>query len=316
MIPSRSAASPPPYASTAPPVTDPADDILHRFLIERSDVRGAIVRLGPAWRTIRSREPYPAGVAALLGEACAAAALLTAHAKVEGRLAVQLKGSAPVRTLFAECNHAGLLRGLAHWSEPVPEPLTPRALGSDALLAITIEGPGRPGGEPQRYQGLVDLHADSLSQSLQTYFAQSEQLPTRLLLAADAEQAAGLMIQLLPGHGGDAEGWERAGHLFGTLGPAELLATPPEALLFRLFHEDGVRLLASRVLGFGCSCSAERVAAMLRSIGHDEALAAAAHGGGTAEVTCEFCGQRYRFDTVEIEALFAGPTAPGSPSVQ
>ena len=296
-------------------MTDSADDILHRFLIERSDVRGAIVRLGPAWRTIRGREQYPAGVAALLGETCAAAALLTAHAKVEGRLAVQLKGTAPVRTLFAECNHAGELRGLAHWSDPVPEPLTPRALGADALLAITIEGPARGGGEPLRYQGLVDLKADSLSQSLETYFAQSEQLPTRLLLAADATRAAGLMIQLLPGHGGDAEGWERASHLFATLGAAELLATPEEELLFRLFHEDGVRLLASKVLGFGCSCSAERVANMLRGIGHDEAMAAA-HEDGVATITCEFCGQRYRLDRVEIEALFAGPSAPGSDSVQ
>lgn len=298
-------------------MTDAApDDILHRFLLERSDVRGAIVRLGPAWRTIRSREPYPGPIAGLLGEAAAAAALLTAHAKVEGRLAVQLKGRAPVRTLFAECNHAGLLRGLAHWSEPVPEPLTPRALGADALLAITIEGPGRPGGEPQRYQGLVDLHADSLSLALEGYFAQSEQLPTRLLLAADARQACGLMVQLLPGHAGDADGWQRTGTLFDTLRPAELLSVAPEELLYRLFHEDRVRLLASKVLDFGCSCTAERVATMLRNIGHDEAMAAADHGDGTAEITCEFCGQRYRFDRVEIEALFAGPAAPGSTSVQ
>lgn len=292
------------------------DDVLHRFLLERSDVRGAIVRLGPAWRTIRGREDYPAGVAVLLGEAAAASALLTAHAKVEGRLSVQLKGTAPLRTLFAECTHAGELRGLAHWVDPVPEPLTPRALGRDALLAITIEGPGRAGREPQRYQGMVDLHADTLSQSLEGYFAQSEQIPTRLLLAADAEQAVGLVIQLLPGHGGDADGWDRASHLFGTLGTAELLATPAEELLFRLFHEDGVRMLAARVLGFGCSCSRERVAAMLRSIGHEEALAATEQHDGVAIVTCEFCGQRYRFDRVEVEALFAGQAAPGSDRVQ
>lgn len=300
-------------------VTEPdiaPDDILHRFLIERPDVRGVIVRLNDSWRTIRSREDYPPQVAALLGQAAAASALLTGHAKVEGRLSVQLKGTAPVRTLFAECTHAGTLRGLAHWSEPLPDALTPRALGADALLAITIENQGPGAREPQRYQGLVDLDADTLAAALENYFVQSEQLPTRLLLAADADRACGLMIQMLPGTSGDIEGWDRAQHLFATLGPDELLAAPPEQLLYRLFHEDGVRVLASRPLAFGCSCSTGRVQAMLRGLGHDEALAAAEHTGGHAEITCEFCGQRYRFDLVEIEALFAGPAAPGSDSVQ
>lgn len=299
------------------PAEDSDDDILHRFLLQQSDVRGVIVRLGASWRTIRAREPYPDAVAALLGEACAASALLTGHAKVEGRLSVQIKGSAPLRTLFAECTRAGTLRGLAQWQEPVPEALSPRALGSDALLAITIENSAPPGREPQRYQGLVDLAADSLSEALQDYFLQSEQLPTRLLLAADAERACGLMLQLLPDSGGDSDGWERAQHLFATLGPQELLEQAPEALLYRLFHEDGVRMLASRPLAFGCSCSEQRVASMLRGLGRGEAMAAAEHGGGVAEITCEFCAQRYRFDRVEIEALFAsGHVAPGSGQVQ
>ena len=292
------------------------DDILHRFLLERSEVRGVIVRLQRTWETIRSREEYPPAIAALLGETAAAAALLTGHAKVDGRLSVQLKGSAPVRTLFAECTHAGTLRGLAHWTDPVPDVLTPRALGADALLAITIENDPPGGREPQRYQGLVDLDADSLGQAIEGYFVQSEQLPTRLLLAADESHACGLMLQVLPGTQGDPDGWDRAQHLFATLSPQELLAVPPEQLLYRLFHEDGVRVLASRPLAFGCSCSDERVARMLRGLGHEEALAAAEHGDGYASITCEFCGQRYRFDRVEIEALFAGPTVPGPDSVQ
>lgn len=295
---------------------EPGADVLHRFLLERSEVRGVLVRLGASWQAVRSREDYPAAVAQLLGESLAAAALLTGHAKVEGRLTLQLKGSAPVRTLFAECTHAGTLRGLAHWSGEVPAVLAPRELGADALLAITIENAAPGGREPQRYQGLVDLAAESLSAALEGYFQQSEQLPTRLLLASDGGHACGLMLQVLPGAHGDPDGWTRAQHLFSTLGSAELLATPAETLLLRLFHEDGVRLLGSRPLAFGCSCSRARVAAMLVGIGHDEAQAAADHGEGYAEVTCEFCAQRYRFDRVEIEALFAGPTAPGSASVQ
>lgn len=287
------------------------NDLLLRFLLERSGVRGVLVRLDQTWQDIRGDSAYPGAIERLLGEASAAAALLTGHAKVEGRLSLQLKGNAPLRTLFAECTREGTLRGIAHWQAPVPEQLGPRDLGADALLAVTIENTPRPGAEPQRYQGLVGLDADTLSLALESYFDRSEQLPTRIVLASDGRAACGLMLQLLPGAEDPDEGFHRAGVLLDTLTPAELLELPPETVLHRLFHEERVRLLAEQPLRFGCSCSRERVAAMLRGLGEAEAMAALLPSGH-AEVRCEFCNRNYRFDRVEIGQLFIDtPAAPG-----
>lgn len=285
---------------------DADSDRLSLFLLEGAGVRGVRVHLGDAWRQVRERDAYPPAVAELLGEALAASALFTGHAKIDGRLSVQLRGVGALRTLFAECTAAGTLRGIAQLAEdtgPVPRDL--RALG-DAVLAITIENPAPgPGREPMRYQGLVTLDTDSLSAAFEGYFRQSEQLPTRLLLAADAQHAAGLMLQKLPGDDGDEDGWRRAGALFDTLSPQELLETPELPLLTRLFHEDGPRLLGGRPLRFACSCSRERVAAALRTLGSAEAHAAIIDGH--ARIRCEFCGQEYSFDQAGVDALFTVP---------
>ncbi len=290
-------------------MTDPTlanDDQLHRFLLERSGVRGVMLHLRQSWQTIAARESYPQPLLELLGQTTAAAALLTGHIKVDGRLAIQLRGSGNLRTLFADCDSTGRLRGIALWQDPLPDTFGLRDLGRSAVLAITIENraPGRQ--EPTRYQGLVGMDADTLGQAFEHYFDASEQLPTRLLLAADGRRAAGLMLQQLPGEERDPDGWTRAQALFDTLGPGELLATDSGTLLRRLFHEEGVRLLQSRSLEFGCSCSRQRVGDVLLTLGRDEAEAALDSGGGVAQVTCEFCNERYRFDRVDIEQLFSG----------
>ncbi|MEI2456325.1 MULTISPECIES: Hsp33 family molecular chaperone HslO [Lysobacter] len=293
-------------SQTAAPADD--RDRLTRFMIEGAGVRGVRVHLHDTWRQIRERAEYPAAAAELLGEAAAAAALFTGHAKVDGRLSVQLRGDGALRTLFAECTSAGTLRGIVQLAEDggaVSRDL--RELGSEAMLAITIENPGLHGREPVRYQGLVALESDSLAGAFEGYFRQSEQLPTRLLLAADEHQAAGLMLQKLPGDQGDDDGWARVGALFDTLRAGELLALPTATLLTRLFHEDGVQVLGGKPLGFACSCSRERVEAMLVSLGREEADAAAAEG--EARVRCEFCGQSYRFDQDQIAGLFAAAAA-------
>ena len=278
-------------------------DGLTRFLILGAGVRGIRVHLQDTWRQIREREDYPAAAAELLGEASAAAALLTGHTKVDGRLSIQLQANGAIRTLFAECTAAGTLRGIVQLAEGATPTRDLRELGPDAVLAITVENPrpGALGQEPLRYQGLVSLTSDTLAGALEDYFQQSEQLPTRLLLAADGDRAAGLMLQKLPGDEGDEDGWLRVGALFDTLGPVELLELPGDTLLTRLFHEDGVELLGRKPLAFACSCSRERVSAMLASLGPEEARAAAADG--QAEVRCEFCGQRYSFTAGEVETL-------------
>jgi molecular chaperone Hsp33 len=290
-------------------------DVLTLFLIERAGVRGALVHLDQTWEAIQARAPYPAAVAERLGETCAAAALFTSHTKLAGRLSVQLRGTGPLRTLFAECTADGTLRGIAHYSEPLPEPLTPRAFGTGSVMAITIESmpPGKQ--EMVRYQGLVSLEADTLAGAFEGYFAQSEQLRTRVLLASHGGRAAALMIQQLPEGHGDPDGWARSSALFDTLGTPELLATPDETLLFRLFHEDDVRLLGRRPLRFACSCSRERVEDTLRTLGLEESLAAIRDG--EAEVCCDFCGQAYRFSPPQIHGLFStGANAPGSERLQ
>jgi molecular chaperone Hsp33 len=282
------------------------EDVLHRFLLERAGVRGALVRLGPAWREVAGRVDYPAALRGLLGEALAASALLTANIKLDGELSVQLKSAGALRLLFAECTDQGRLRGLARWDAPLPESLPLDAL-PQAVMAITIGNVERG----QRYQGLVELRAPNLAGVLENYFAQSEQLPARLLLAADGEHAVGLMLQKLPDEGGhgavqDDDAWTRVMHLTATLGAAELLATEPDQLLYRLYHEESVRLFEPRPLAFGCSCSRERVAAMLRSLGREEVEATLAEQGDRIEVHCEFCAQRYEFDRIDAEQLLRG----------
>ncbi|MDE2306995.1 MAG: Hsp33 family molecular chaperone HslO [Xanthomonadaceae bacterium] len=293
--------------------TLPADDVLHRFLLERAGVRGALVRLGPAWRDVAGRADYPPAVRALLGEALAAGALLTGNIKLDGALSLELKSAGALRLLFAECTDRGRLRGLARWADPLPAPLALDAL-PDAIMAITIGNVERG----QRYQGLVDLQHARLADALENYFALSEQLPARIVLVAGGDRAAGLMLQKLPDEGGrdaaaDDDAWNRVMHLTATLGAAELLDSAPEQLLYRLYHEESVRLFERRALAFGCSCSRERVAAMLRSLGRDEVEAALAAHGDEVEVICEFCAQRYCFDRVDAGLLLSRNAVSGAP---
>lgn len=284
------------------------DDVLHRFLLENAKVRGVLVRLGASWQAIHASADYPPGVARILAEATTAVALFGGHTKVEGRLSLQLKGDQALRTVFAEYRHPGQLRGLAHWHEPIPPILSPRQFGNDALLALTVETPSPNSDVPVRYQGLVSLDADSLAQACESYFTHSEQLPTRLMLVQHGDHAAGILLQMMPGADADGDDWNRLGALLDTLSETELLELPAETLLWRLFHEDQVRLVAEQSLCFNCTCSRERVEGMLLGLGEEEAMAAVQ--GDTASVICEFCGQSYHFDRIDIGALFARPAPP------
>ena len=292
----------------------PTEDVLHRFVLERAGVRGAWVRLGSSWRDIAARAAYPDALRQLLGESLAATALLTSPIKLDGALSLELKSSGALRLLFAECTDQGRLRGLARWVDPLPEPLDLSTL-PEAIMAITIGHADRG----QRYQGLVDLQQPNLASALATYFELSEQLPAVFVLAADGEQAAGLMLQKLPVEGGrdaaqDEDAWPRVLQLTATLGAAELLAAAPEQLLFRLYHEETVRMFEPRPLAFGCSCSRERVESMLRSLGREEVEAALAARDGEIEVICEFCAQRYTFDRIDAEHLLSDSATASVPT--
>ncbi|QWT18680.1 Hsp33 family molecular chaperone HslO [Bacillus sp. NP157] len=294
-----------------------SDDVLHRFMLEKAGVRGVFVRLGQSWRDIASRVDYPAGLHDTLGQAMAASALLTGNIKFEGALSLEFKSQGAVRLLFAECTDQGRIRGLARFDpEAVGDSVNLSDL-DDAMLAITVGHVDKG-----RYQGVVDLGGtESISAALEGYFERSEQLPARILLAADGEHAVGLMLQPVPGEGGhdaaeaDDDAWERVGMLTSTLGAKEMLGTPPEQLLYRLYHEESVRLYEPRSLAFGCTCSRERVEGMLRALGRDEVEATLEDRNGEIEVICEFCATRYVFDAVDAEQLLTqADAAPPSPS--
>jgi molecular chaperone Hsp33 len=290
--------------------------MMHRFLLERAGVRGVLVRLGPAWREVAGRADYPPVLHALLGQAMAASAMLAGSIKLDGALSIELKSAGSLRLLFAECSDQDRLRGLARWDAPLPQPLALDELPG-AIMAITIGNVDRG----QRYQGLVDLRHAGMAEALEGYFVQSEQLPARILLAADGDCAVGLMLQKIPDEGGsdaerDEDGWNRIVHLTATLGVEELLSTAPERLLHRLYHDEAMQLSEPRPLAFGCSCSRERVASMLRSLGRQEVDAALAARNDEIEVICEFCAQRYYFDRVDAELLLSDNAVSGTPTTE
>lgn len=299
-------------------MTQPSHDTLTRFLLPAAGVRGVHVQLDAAWQDMRARAEDPPELSQLLGQAAAAAVLLGAHAKVQGRLSVQLHGRGALRTVFAEATGNDTVRGIVQVAEDadsadaVAMATDLRTLGEGAMLAMTVENPGLRSGEPQRYQGLVPLEVETLAEAFEDYFDRSEQLPTRLLLAAGQPRASGLLLQKLPGDEGDADGWNRASQLFATLSPAELLDTPADTLIHRLFHEEQPELLEQRSLAFACSCSRARVTGMLQALGHDEAMAAAAEG--PANIRCEFCGAQYVFEAEEIDRLFTDDVVSSAPS--
>ena len=291
--------------------TTTSDDFLHRFQLERAGVRGAIVRLGPSWQQIRANGGYDQPLADLLGQTVAASALFTSTIKFDGRLSIHLRDSGALRLLFADCTHDGQLRGIARW-EGAP-PTAPIRLDPAARLAITIENALTDA----RYQGLVPAEDHDLAGAFEGYFQRSEQLPTRIVLAAGSEHCGGLMLQQIASGGGvapgDADGWNRVGHLLATLTPEELLGLPPEQVLLRLFHEEDIRLQPAQTLAFACTCSRERVEDMLRSLGREESDAVLVEQG-SIDITCEFCNRRYVLDEADVAEVFANmPPAAVTP---
>ncbi|MCP5140958.1 MAG: Hsp33 family molecular chaperone HslO [Zoogloeaceae bacterium] len=275
-----------------------ANDTLHRFLFERLGIRGELVRLGASWRALHAGHDYPAPVRAQLGRAVAASVLLSATIKFDGNLILQAQGDGPLGMLVAQATSRRTFRGLAHWHGAVPEGDLATMHGVGRLV-MTLE----PSGDGERYQGIVPLEGATLAAALETYFRQSEQLDTALWLAADAGQAAGLLLQRLPGKVEDADAWGRVEHLAATITDAELLTLPGGEIIHRLFHEEDVRLFDAEPVSFRCSCSRERVAAAIRGLGRAEAESILAEQGRIA-ADCEFCNRHYEFDHVDVEALF------------
>jgi len=291
-------------------------DLLHRFLFERLPVRGHLVRLDASWRAAIEHHAYPRAVSDALGEAMAACVLMAGSLKFEGRLSLQFEGPGPVRLMLAQCTHRHAIRGVARHGELPAGGAGPGGLFGGGQLAVTIEQ--AQGGD--RYQGVVPLQEGRLSACLEQYFERSEQLPSRLMLAATPDRAAGILLQRVATGAEAAQAqaddeWRRIGLLAATLSPAELLDTPCDALLRRLFGEDDIRLFEGTPVFFQCSCSRERVAGILQALGAGE-VQALLEERGDVEVRCEFCNRAWRFDAVDVSGLFSeGPTRQAPPGL-
>jgi molecular chaperone Hsp33 len=288
-------------------------DSLHRFMFENFPIRGQLVHVDAAWRALIEHRDYPAAIRDTLGEAVAASLLLAGTIKFDGVLSLQLQGEGPVHLLLAQCTSGLGVRGLARYREDGSEAgaAVDRLIGP-GNLTVTLESADNT----QRYQGIVPITGGRLAESLQLYFENSEQLPTRLWLHADAEGVCGMLLQRLPSVGGAAAGsqttelvddaWRRVQLIAETLTSQELRTLADAQILHRLYHEDDVRLYESAPVYFRCRCSRERVAGMLQALGADETRAVLAERGAV-EVQCDFCNRTYRFDAVDVEQLFARP---------
>ena len=275
-------------------------DSLRRFLFENTRIRGLLVSVDDTFRAAIERHDYPEPVRDLVGESLAATALLAATIKFDGSLALRVQSDGPVHLLVSQITGSRALRGLARWRGDVaPGPLA--SLTGTGHLAMTIDtGPNQ-----ERYQGVVELEGTTFAAAVDTYFARSEQLPTRLWLAADARRAAGLLLQQLPGSdAADLESWERVVMLAETITRPELVSLDGEDLLRRLFHEEDVRLFGPQPLRFECTCSRETIESLLRAFGREEAESIVREEGGVHAV-CEFCNRRFDLDAVDVAAVFS-----------
>ncbi len=295
----------------------PMNDSLQRFLFERNAVRGELVHLDATWREALGRHDYPPVVRDLLGQMMAASLLLSATLKFRGSIIMQIQGDGPVNLLVVEATAQRTVRGIAHWNGEVPAGGLQAKFGNGRLVITidTVAGgeqtqvAGAAEGSGVRYQGIVALEGEDIAAALDAYLERSEQLPTRMWLAADGTQAAGMLLQRLPGEAADSDAWNRIQTLGATITGDELLGLPAQQVVQRLFHEEDVRLLEAEAVSFRCSCSAERVANMLRSLGRDE-VNDILRSEGRVEVTCEFCNKRYGYDAVDVEQVFVEQPQP------
>lgn len=290
-------------------------DTLQKFMIDQSLVRGELVEITDTWQQIQSRRQYPRAVKTMLGEMLSAAALLSANLKFNGAIILQIHGDGPVQLLVVECDADLKLRAMAKLREDatVEDDATLQQLVNlhgEGRFAITLDPNDKMPGQ-QAYQGIVALDGDSVATVIENYMLRSEQLDTRLWLAADDTVSRGLLLQKLPAEGGtdvpvadDNDTWDRSVMLASTLSQNELLSTDIMTLLQRLYWEETIRVFEPRHPVFQCSCSRERVGNMLKMLGQEE-IDSALEELGQLAVDCEFCGQHYGFDKVDCTQLFA-----------
>jgi molecular chaperone Hsp33 len=294
------------------------DDLVGAFQIEGEPVRGRVARMGPAIDEILRGHDYPEPVANLLGEACALAALVGSNLKFDGRLIVEARGSGPVRYVVADYDTSGGLRGYCRYDADEVEAAShgfqrpgARSLLGEGVFIMTVD----QGSDMDRYQGITAIEGETLALCAEQYFAQSEQTPTRVRLAVgqaaqaeggDAWRAGGFLIQYIAddeARGSTIEAWDRSQAFFETIGEDELLDPDLSSnhLLYRLFHEDGVRVFGSKMLRAFCRCSQDRIETVLKSFPAED-REGMVEPDGKIHVTCEFCSRVYAVEPQDLDA--------------
>lgn len=292
-----------------------SQDTVQRFYFDDTDVRGEIISLDKTLQDAMAHHHSDPICRALLGEFFAAAGLIAGILKFEGILTLQVRGDGPINLIMAEATHERCLRGIIRSQEDLApgnlEGKNLQELVGDAVLTITLDP-----SEGQRYQGIIALEGNNLADALSVYFAQSEQLPTRLWLAADGERAAGLLIQALPPTGERKhnnelreEEFNSAEQLANTISREELLQLNHADILYRLFNSYTLRLMPATTTQFRCSCSKARSANALISLGMQDAYDLLAEHSAI-NIDCQFCGQHYSFVQHDLDELFQVTSRP------
>lgn len=274
-------------------------DQIQRVLFEDADIRSVLTGLKDSYQQALAKHQYPDQLRDILGQMMAAVSLLSATLKFDGRLMLQAQSENQVRVLVAECNHQRDLRAIARFEGELPDYSCFREMMAGGQLVITIEPENG-----KRYQGVVPLEGDHLNQCLEAYFSRSEQLPTQIHLAADAENAAGFLLQVMPAKGDSGDDWQHFSYLGATLKDEELLKLDNETILHRLFHDEKCRLYEADALQFKCDCSRKRTADALKYMTQDE-LEEIVKEEGVIEVSCQFCNELYQFDQTDITMMFS-----------
>ncbi|AXA94480.1 Hsp33 family molecular chaperone HslO [Massilia sp. YMA4] len=294
-------------------------DTLQKFIFDNAAVRGELVDISATWREIQARHTYPVAVKRLLGQMVSAAALLSANLKFNGSIIMQIHGDGPVRLLVVECDSQLRIRATAKLNEDATIPDQANVIDllnqhGKGRFIITLDPAEKvPGQQP--YQGIVPLDGEDVATVIEHYMLRSEQLDTKLWLAADDDTARGLLLQKLPLHGGKAETnpvtqeealetWNRASMLGATLKEEEMLTTTIDVLLQRLFWEETIRVFDPLHPSFHCTCNREKVGNMLKMLGREEVEEALAEQGKLG-INCDFCGKHYDYDAVDCAQLFA-----------
>jgi molecular chaperone Hsp33 len=282
-------------------------DTLQRFLFDGTDTRGEITTLASSYQKMVVSKNYPTSVALLFGEFLAAASLLSSSLKYPGIVSIQASGNGPISMIMAECSQGQQLRGIVrgHFEDLTSKQWSGRqgvsALLHKSTLAITVEPENS-----ERYQGIVPIESDNLSDCLEYYFEQSVQLPTKIRLASNETCAAGILIQQMPSSQTMTEQqheWQHLCTLFATIKSGEQLELSHNDQLYRLFNEENVRLFKAQRLSFFCSCSRHRTEQALVSLGIEELLETCKEQGQVL-ITCQFCAEKYEFTKDQVTTMF------------